>query len=185
MLKFLHNFLEKIRTEALKKRFAKIGANVTLSPGSIFYGVDKISLGNNIYIGPSAEIWADGGLEIKDNVIIGPKLTIHTVNHRYEGADALPYDGMSYLKPVLICENVWIGANVLIVPGATINEGAVIAMGSVITKDVPKCAIMGGNPAKIIKYRDFADYERLKRDGKFFLRLKAEDQIKREYIEKI
>jgi len=57
-------------------------------------------------------------------------------------------------KSVNIDDYVWIGANVSITPGVTIRKGAIVGMGAVVTKDVPECAIVGGNPAKILAYRD-------------------------------
>ena len=84
---------------------------------------------------------------------------------------------MTILRPVRICQNVWVGANTLVAPGVTVHEGAVVAMGSVLTKDVPAGAIVGGNPAKVIKYRDMERYERLKAEGKFYLKLKSEGEM--------
>lgn len=166
----------------MHKKFRRIGSNVSLSMDGIYGHADHIVIGNYVYIGPEPYIFAPGGLTIDDNVIIGPRVNIHTSNHRYENAEALPYDGTTILKPVHICENVWIGANVLIVPGVKIHEGAVVAMGSVVTKDVPKGAIVGGNPAVIIKYRDIEHYEKLKAEKNFFMKLKAEGKIKRQVI---
>ncbi len=73
------------------------------------------------------------------------------------------------LKPVTIADNVWIGCRATIVPGVTINEGAVIASGAVVTKDVPKGAVVGGNPAKVLKYRNMEYYEKLKEQKSFYI----------------
>jgi maltose O-acetyltransferase len=177
MIQWLLRQIKYYDLKKMRKRFAGIGINVILSEDCEFGLPENIRLGSNIYIGPGASFWATGGLQIDDNVIFAPRVIIHTSNHRYEEATALPYDGVTILRPVHICENVWIGANALIVPGVTINEGAVVAMGSVVVKDVPMGAIVGGNPAKVIKYRDLVQYEKLKTEGKFYLKLKAEGKM--------
>jgi len=77
-------------------------------------------------------------------------------------SNALPY-GTNYInKPIVIEDNVWIGQYVVILPGVRIGEGAIIGAGSVVVKDVDKCSITAGNPAKHIKYRDKERYELLK-----------------------
>lgn len=160
-----------------KFKFGKVGTNVILPENGEFGDAPNIVFGDNIYVGPGASFWATGGLQIDDNVIFGPNVVIHTSNHRYDEAESIPYDGVTILRPVHVCQNVWIGANVLITPGVTINEGAVVAMGAVITKDVPSGAVVGGNPAKILKYRNMERYEKLKTEGKFYLKMKAEGKM--------
>ena len=72
------------------------------------------------------------------------------------------------LKEVVIGNWVWCGANVTIVPGVHIGDGAVIGSGAVVTKNVPECAVVAGNPAKIVKFRSKEQFYRLKQEGKFF-----------------
>ena len=107
-----------------------------------------------------------GGLEIGENCHIARGFVCYTANHQYEG-DAIPYDNTLVRKKVIIEDNVWIGANVCIVPGVRICEGAVLGMGSVVVKDVPSMAIMGGNPARVLKYRDTERYTFLCGEGRF------------------
>jgi len=70
-------------------------------------------------------------------------------------------------KDITIEDFVWIGNRVIIMGGVSIGEGAIIAAGAVVTRDVPRCAIVGGNPALIIKYRDVAHFDQLKQERKF------------------
>ena len=85
---------------------------------------------------------------------MGPDVQIYTRNHRYDRIDIPMYEqGESEIKEVKIGNDVWIGARSIILPGVTIGDGAVIAAGSIVTKDVESYAVVGGNPAKIIKYR--------------------------------
>lgn len=175
----LYKCMQKLFRKSLK--FKVIGENVIISSG-IFGDSYNISLKSNIYIGPEAYFWGIGGINIEDNVIIGPKVTIHSSNHRYENANSIPYDEVSIKKPVHICSNVWVGGHSIIVPGVKINEGAVVAMGAVVTKDVPYCAIVGGNPARIIKYRNVEQYEMLKNEGKFYMLMKKQNLIKNNFV---
>ncbi len=92
---------------------------------------------------------------------------IITQNHNYDRGEAIPYDTTFDYKTVVIEDNVWFGNRVIVTGNVTIGQGAIIAAGSVVVKDVPKCAIVGGNPAKVIKYRDIEHYEKLKVEGRF------------------
>lgn len=170
------------QTNPVKMRFKVKGENVDIERGGSIFNPECIELGNHIYIGPECYFAGVGGIKIHDNVIIGPRVSIHTSNHRYEEAYCLPYDGVSFKRPVVIESNVWIGGHVMIVPGVKIGEGAVIAMGAVVTKDVPKCTVVGGNPAKIIKHRDVNEYEKLKSENKFFMVLKSKGLIRHKYV---
>ena len=80
---------------------------------------------------------------------------------------AIPYDLTVIKKNIVIRDFVWIGNRALLVGPIEIGEGAIVAAGAVVTKDVPPYAIVGGNPAKIIKYRDIEHFEELKSKGCF------------------
>lgn len=126
----------------------------------------NVELGDNVHINEHSYIRGDGGLYIGDNAHFSRNLTIYTVNHEYQGK-ALPYDENVIRKPVIIEKNVWIGMNVCITPGSHIGEGAIIGMGAVVAGVVPKGAIVGGNPARVLKYRDMTHYERLEKERKY------------------
>lgn len=98
----------------------------------------------------------------------GAECLIITQNHNYDNGSAIPYDDSYIVKSVDIKDNVWLGSRVTILPGVTINEGAIIQAGSVVTQDIPYCGIAGGAPAVVFKYRDIEHYEKLKAEGRFF-----------------
>jgi acetyltransferase-like isoleucine patch superfamily enzyme len=112
-------------------------------------------------------IECSGGVRIGRYFHPGRGLTIFSTNHNYRSDRIIPYDEMDLPGPVVIEDCVWAGANVSIVPGVTIGEGAVLAMGAVVTRDVPAGAVVAGNPASIIGRRDMETYNRLKEQGRF------------------
>ena len=159
--------IREIRYLIYKKRLKSCGDKVTICSGTRIHVAKNLIIGDNVRIGEKSRLSAIGGITIGNNVSLGPEVLIWTSNHNYENPEKLPYDEKSKLKPVKIEDNVWIGARVCITPGVTIGEGAVIAMGAVITKDVPQCAVVGGNPAKVLKYRNIEKYNQLKVENKY------------------
>jgi len=129
---------------------------------------------SKFYIHPTSHLKSNtfiecsGGVRIGKYFHTGRGLTIFSTNHNYNSDVSIPYDEISIKKPVIIKDFVWCGANVTIVPGVTIGEGAIIGAGAVVTKDVPDYAIVGGNPAKIIKYRDIEKFKKLKEKRSFY-----------------
>lgn len=113
-------------------------------------------------------IEASGGVRIGEYFHPGRGLTVFSANHNYEDATHIPYDEVVLEQPVIIGDFVWCGANVTILPGVTIGEGAILAAGSIVTKDVPPLAVVGGNPARVIKYRQADQFNELKSRGRFY-----------------
>ena len=105
----------------------------------------QMRFGRNIFINHSLTVMSIGGISIGDGTQIGPGVTIVTDNHDLDNRMVLK------CRPVIIGRNVWIGAEAKIMPGVTVGDNAVIAGGAVVTKDVPMDAIVGGNPAKVIR----------------------------------
>lgn len=112
----------------------------------------EIEIGNNSDIGYKSAIY--GKCIIGDNVMMAPEVKIYTRNHRFDRKDIpMIKQGTTPVKPVIIGNDVWIGSRVIILPGVTIGDGAIIGAGSVVTKDVPPYSIFAGNPAKFIRER--------------------------------
>jgi len=120
------------------------------------------------YLGPNLTIMNRSIVTFGDNVIIGPDVCIIDYNHDYKSRSYLPYSVENMVKPVVIGNHVWIGYGVIILPGVSVGDGAVIAAGSVVVNDVPSCAIVGGNPAKLISKRDHEVFEKLKNSKESF-----------------
>jgi acetyltransferase-like isoleucine patch superfamily enzyme len=114
-------------------------------------------------------MWASGNgrLVIGDWFHSGDGLRIFTRNHNYDKGEAIPYDKTYITKDVIIGDFVWIGSQVILLPGTTIGEGAIIQAGSVVHGHIPAYAIAGGNPAKVFAQRDIEHFKRLKAEGKF------------------
>ena len=108
-----------------------------------------------------------GRVSFGNNFHSGENCRIITQNHNFDHGTAIPYDGTYVLKNIVIEDNVWFGDSVMVVGNVTVGEGAILGAGAVVTKDVPPGAIMGGNPARLIRYRDMEHYNRLKAEGSF------------------
>lgn len=115
----------------------------------------KIIIGEGTYIGEYNNIRACGGrIIIGNKCLISQGITIVTSNHLCKKDKYIVEQGWTKENNFVIIEDdVWVGANAVILPGIVIHKGAVIAAGSIVTKDVPEYGIVAGNPAKLIKYR--------------------------------
>ena len=170
---YLKKEREKIKTRKLKERLKSCGQKVYLDASTVLRYPENISIDNFVHIQPDCKFFGGGGIEIGRGTMIARDVQILSQNHMYDAHDLkyLPFDERVVDEPVYIGEYVWIGACALIVPGVTIGDGAVIAAGSVVTRDVPKCAVVGGNPARILKYRDQQVFEELRKKSSGYVEL--------------
>lgn len=107
----------------------------------------NIHLGKNVFINSGCHFQDQGRIEIGDGSLIGHCTVITTINHDFDPKKR----GDMTMKPVIIGKNVWIGSNSTILPGVKIGDGAIIAAGSVVTKNVEDNTVVAGVPAKKIK----------------------------------
>jgi len=128
---------------------------------------ERVVIGDGCVFNAPLFIHARGSVTIGRWCHIAGGLAIHTVNHDWRSAESLPYGPADICKPVVIGDAVWICANVTIAPGVMVGRGAILSIGSVVFEDVPECAIVRGNPAHVIKYRDWDACKRLFDEGKF------------------
>ena len=143
---------KRIRAFLCKDIFDKCGKNVNIERGVFFGSGSGISIGDNSGIGINARI--SGPVEIGQNVMMGPDVMIYTSDHKYQDVSVpMIQQGSTEKQKVIIEDDVWIGARVIILKGVHIKKGAIIGAGSVVTKDVLEYEIVAGNPAKLIKRR--------------------------------
>lgn len=125
-------------------RIFSVGKNVDFG-----YLGHLITCGNHANLGNYLKIKGNGKLVMNDHIAMGDDITIITQDHKYLEDS---YEGFS-VGDVVIDNYVWIGDRAIILKGVHIGNHAIIAAGAVVTKDVPDFAIVGGNPAKVIKFR--------------------------------
>lgn len=169
----LNHLYSRIKRKKLLKKM-KCGVNVYIDPSVEIYSPENMKIGNDVHIQFGCKFFADagGGITIGDGCIFAHEVQVMTRNHNYDSDDLqmIPYDSRYIEKPVTIGEYCWVGGRVTILPGVSVGKGAVLAAGAVVTKDVPDYAVCGGNPAKIIKFRNKEKFEQLREEDKGYIK---------------
>ena len=159
------------KIEKLKKTLKYCGNNVVIKENVQFNHNYNIELGDNVYINRDCTFSGHDSLKVDIGTVFAHCVDVFTGEHNYDSLDLeyLPFDERFNLGPVNIGKYVWVGAHVVIMPGVTIGDGAIIGACSVVTKDIPSCAIAVGNPAKVIKYRNKEKFVELCKENKSFI----------------
>ncbi|WP_197325749.1 acyltransferase [Ralstonia solanacearum] len=144
---------------ALKSGFlrlcgASVGRHVVFYPGVWICTGRNLRVGDHVDFALDVLVTSDGGVRIGDRTLIGYRSQILSSNHAIPPGRDRIFGAGHVRKAVEIGADVWIGANCVVLPGVTIGDGAVVAAGSIVTKDVPAYSVVGGCPAKPIKMRD-------------------------------
>jgi acetyltransferase-like isoleucine patch superfamily enzyme len=142
----------------------KIGVGCKINRFSIF--TCTTTIGNYCHFNGITVI-GKGSLVIDDYFHSGGDVLVLTQNHNYYSPSKLPYDSNDTIKDVTIGKGVWIGSNVIILPGCQIGDGVVVQAGSVVHGKINEGEVVGGNPAKLIKTRDMERYFFLKKNNKY------------------
>ena len=154
----------KLRHIYWSNRLRNSGKNLQFRKGSGIGYPDLIDVGDNFILGNSSLITANSsyGIFIGNNVAIARNVLIHSANHSFDEINIpimqqkiispkLEYNNKSY--SVIIKDNVWIGSQSVILPGAIIESGCVVSSGSIVAGNFPENSVIMGNPARVIKSR--------------------------------
>ena len=153
--------------QGLSRSGLTFGDNVTIGRFAMirpsgYYGREPgegLWVGNDSNIGPYCYIGCSGFVRIGNNVLMGPRVSIIAENHNFARTDKpTKLQGVTR-QEVDIGDDCWLGSNSVILAGIRVGEGAVVAAGAVVTKDVPPYAVVGGVPAKVIRSRLVSEAE--------------------------
>ena len=157
----------KKREALLKEMFGAMGEGCYIEPPfHANWGGKHCYFGDYVYANFNLTMVDDGNIYVGDRVMFGPNVVLATPNHPIN--IRLRAHSLQYNKEIHIGNNVWIGANVVVVPGVTIGDNSVIGAGSVVTKDIPANVVAVGNPCRVL--REIGD-----RDEEFFYKKEAID----------
>jgi maltose O-acetyltransferase len=142
-----------VRRAFCRGLFREAGSGINVEAGAYFGTGSELSIGDRSGLGIKS--FLIGPITIGADVIMAPEVVILTQNHRIDDTTkTIREQDDKAPEPVVIENNVWIGMRAMILPGVHVGTGAVIAAGAVVTKDVPPLAVVGGCPARVLKYRD-------------------------------
>lgn len=141
----------------MRRFFKSLGASTVIQAGMRLTNPERISVGSHCNFAQGVFITGGGGVTIGDWVGMGPDVKVWSVNHRFEDPDQ-PWllQGWEF-KPVVIEDDVWLGAGVFVMPGVTIGKGAIVSACSVVAKSVPPYSLVAGNPARVVGWRKHPD----------------------------
>lgn len=154
----LRKILKRLSMMYCSRKFKKCGKKVVFDPINSAFSYDTVSIGDDVFIGGQAWIRSTHSqIYIGSHVMFGPGVQIYGGNHILDQVGVpitqITKDETHKDPDVIIKDEVWIGGRSIILSGVTIGRGAIIAAGSVVSKDVEPYAIFGGVPARIIKMR--------------------------------
>src|SRR6478609_4967788 len=142
---------EQVRDILSRLTGREVDESVTVFPPFHSEFGKNLHLGKEVFINLGCRFQDTGGITIGDGTLIGHGSTLTTLNHSIDPdqrADMTP-------APIVIGHNAWLGAAVIVLPGVTIGDGAIVGAGAVVTKDVPADAIVAGVPATLIRMTGF------------------------------
>jgi acetyltransferase-like isoleucine patch superfamily enzyme len=146
-------------THVTPLRSVTLGPGAAISPNASFSNPDRISAGRNLSLGARCHLWAGpraGRILIGDNVLFGPEVMVTAAGYRFDDGSPVTAQPMDEAD-VVIGDDVWLGTRAIVLPGARIGNGAIVAAGAVVRSDIPAFAIAAGVPAKVVGTRHIPD----------------------------
>ena len=145
----------ELRRDIIRKLTKTTVRNIHIEPTFwCDYGYN-IEFGENFYSNHNLVILDGAKVSFGSNDFIGPNCGFYTAGHPLNFKER--NEGLEFAKPIFVGDNVWFGGNVVVLPGVTIGDNAVIGSGSVVTKDIPANVVAVGNPCKVLK--DISDIQ--------------------------
>jgi acetyltransferase-like isoleucine patch superfamily enzyme len=138
---------ERERLQSLLRQLGAAGKSIRLRPGVQIIGADQVKMGSYVGIGNYTILRGLGGITIGNFVLIGDNVIITSVGHPIGGV----YYRSQELAPVTISDNVWLAANVIILPGVTVGENSAVGAGAIVTEDIPPNSVAVGVPARVVR----------------------------------
>lgn len=138
------------------RRRLTAGPGLRMSPTASLRNGERITLGRDVHVGERCYLWAGdttGRILIGDDVLLAPEVFLTASNYG-TAAGRLVREQPKREADVVIGDDVWLGARVVVLPGVTVGDGAIVGAGSVVTKDVPANAIAVGVPARVVAWRE-------------------------------
>lgn len=157
----MNMFAYQVINMASDRRHITVGKNTNIHPTTIIRYGQNVKIGDNCLINHNNLLQPgkgpNGTINIGNYVHTGVNVMFMAFNHGFYTTD-IPTKEQDYMDaPIVVEDDVWIGGGSIVLSGVTIGKGAIIAAGAVVNKDVPPYAIVGGVPAKVIKYREGSD----------------------------
>ena len=135
------------RERLLRELFAQVGTSVEIEPPLFCdYGAN-VSVGDDVYVNTGVVILDCANVTIGSRVWIGPRVQLVTAHHPVDAEERARFSELA--SPIVIEDDVWIGAGVIVLPGVTVGRGSTIGAGSIVTNDVPPGVVAFGNPCRV------------------------------------
>lgn len=142
-----------------RRKLRRVGPGANISPNAVFSNPERIEIGARLSLGARSTLWAgpaNGRIVIGDDVLFGPDVMVTASGYRFNDGSPVTAQAMDEAD-VVIGNDVWLAARVIVLPGARIGDGAVIGAGAVVIGEIPPFAIAVGAPAKVVGQRTIAD----------------------------